>query len=245
MKHRAMPQAPTLLRVLVLLIIFFTEYNVQGYSEVEELLKKEGICIAVTEKLIKDSGVAIDSIYEKIVERLKSRSMARGSLLCSNAIKSAQFLIIMLYTHSSVHKHTHKHTYTHVHMHQHKHLHIQTHTPTHTNIHTYTQTVKHTQTSTHTYTHLHTQTCKHTHKHTHTYTHKHTQTHTHIHTQTYTHTHFLALILQLFHFLFCQNSFVLLSLIYFYRRCFYAAVLLLPAFLFLHNMFLLTFLSLL
>lgn len=59
----------------------------QGYSEVEELLKKEGICIAVTEKLIKDSGVAIDSIYEKIVERLKSRSMARGTpLYCHRKI---------------------------------------------------------------------------------------------------------------------------------------------------------------
>lgn len=52
--------------------------NFQGYAEVEELLKKESICIAWTDKLIKDSGVATASAYDKIVTNLIKKKAARG-----------------------------------------------------------------------------------------------------------------------------------------------------------------------
>ena len=45
----------------------------------EELLKKEGICLAVTDKLAKDSGVATASTYDAIVERLRAHRHARGT----------------------------------------------------------------------------------------------------------------------------------------------------------------------
>lgn len=46
----------------------------------EELLKKEGICLATTDKLIKDSGVATAGAYDKIVENLK-RTNTRGVIV--------------------------------------------------------------------------------------------------------------------------------------------------------------------
>ena len=54
----------------------------QGYAEVEGLLKKEGICVAATEKLAKDSGVATASAYDDIVHNLK-KTNARGKCLIS------------------------------------------------------------------------------------------------------------------------------------------------------------------
>ena len=52
----------------------------QGFAEVEELLKKEGICLATTDKLIKDSGVAAASVYDKIVYNLR-KTNARGVIV--------------------------------------------------------------------------------------------------------------------------------------------------------------------
>ncbi len=46
-------------------------FLLQGFAEVQELFKKEGICLAVTEKLPKDSGVAASQIYDNIVKNLK------------------------------------------------------------------------------------------------------------------------------------------------------------------------------
>ena len=51
----------------------------QGFTAVSDRLKAEGICIAHTDKLIKDSGVAVASEYDKIVDRLKVKSNARGT----------------------------------------------------------------------------------------------------------------------------------------------------------------------
>ena len=55
----------------------------QGFSEVDELLKKEGICVAWTDKLIKDSGVARSEAYDEIVRNLwkKSKGKGRGIVL--------------------------------------------------------------------------------------------------------------------------------------------------------------------
>ena len=50
----------------------------QGFNELEKLLKQHGICIATTEKLLKDSGVPSEDFYDRIVSRLKQRSKAKG-----------------------------------------------------------------------------------------------------------------------------------------------------------------------
>ena len=66
------------LSILYTDMIFIIWCNfLQGFAEVETLLKKEGICLAVTEKLIKDSGVAAAPAYDKIVNNIK-RTNARG-----------------------------------------------------------------------------------------------------------------------------------------------------------------------
>ena len=43
-----------------------------------DLLKAEGICVAVTEKLIKDSGVASAAGYDNIVASLLKKSNSKG-----------------------------------------------------------------------------------------------------------------------------------------------------------------------
>jgi len=50
----------------------------QGFNELEKLLKEASICVATTEKLLKDSGVAKQASYDTIVDRLKLKSNARG-----------------------------------------------------------------------------------------------------------------------------------------------------------------------
>jgi hypothetical protein len=41
-------------------------------------LKQHGICLATTEKLLKDSGVPSEEFYDHIVTRLKQTSKAKG-----------------------------------------------------------------------------------------------------------------------------------------------------------------------
>ena len=43
------------------------------------LLAANGICIAVKEKLVKDSGVAAEKAYDEILLKLLSKPTARGS----------------------------------------------------------------------------------------------------------------------------------------------------------------------
>lgn len=50
----------------------------QAFEELEELLAKYDICIAVKEKLTKDSGVAGDIAYDNIVLKLLTKPRARG-----------------------------------------------------------------------------------------------------------------------------------------------------------------------
>jgi hypothetical protein len=50
----------------------------QGMQVVEYHLKRAGICIAVRDRLIKDSGVATDETYDKTVEDLLKKKTARG-----------------------------------------------------------------------------------------------------------------------------------------------------------------------
>jgi hypothetical protein len=50
----------------------------QAFEELETLLAKHNVCIAVKEKLVKDSGVAKDSAYDNIVFKLLTKPRARG-----------------------------------------------------------------------------------------------------------------------------------------------------------------------
>lgn len=58
--------------------IFFYSLSLQAYEELEDLLAKHDICIAAKEKLVKDSGVAEDSAYDSIVQKLLTKPRARG-----------------------------------------------------------------------------------------------------------------------------------------------------------------------
>lgn len=60
------------------MILSFTSSVLKGFNELEKLLKASEICIAATEKMIKDSGVAGQATYDKTVERLLAKSNARG-----------------------------------------------------------------------------------------------------------------------------------------------------------------------
>lgn len=53
-------------------------FFLQAFEELEDLLAKHGICIAVKEKLVKDSGVAKEIAYDNIVLKLLTKPRARG-----------------------------------------------------------------------------------------------------------------------------------------------------------------------
>jgi len=55
-----------------------SNYGVKAFEELEELLGEHNICIAVKEKLVKDSGVAQERTYDTIVQKLLTKSRARG-----------------------------------------------------------------------------------------------------------------------------------------------------------------------
>lgn len=50
----------------------------KAFEELEDLLAKHNICIAVKEKLVKDSGVAEEIAYDNIVLKLLTKPRARG-----------------------------------------------------------------------------------------------------------------------------------------------------------------------
>ncbi|CAA9995849.1 unnamed protein product [Nesidiocoris tenuis] len=52
---------------------------IKAFEELEALLAKNDICIAVKEKLVKDSGVAEEIAYDSIVQKLLTKSRARGT----------------------------------------------------------------------------------------------------------------------------------------------------------------------
>ncbi len=47
----------------------------------EELLEQNDICIAIKERLTKDSGVAAESSYDNIVKKLATKQNAKGSFV--------------------------------------------------------------------------------------------------------------------------------------------------------------------
>ncbi|XP_067128355.1 metabotropic glutamate receptor-like [Centruroides vittatus] len=58
-----------------------SNYGVKAFSVLEELLAKNNICIAIKERLIKDSGVAVEKAYDNIVQKLTSKQNARGVII--------------------------------------------------------------------------------------------------------------------------------------------------------------------
>ena len=53
----------------------------QAFEELEKLLAKNNICIAVRERLVKDSGVAGDAAYNGIVLKVNSKPKAKGVII--------------------------------------------------------------------------------------------------------------------------------------------------------------------
>ncbi|XP_014474152.1 PREDICTED: metabotropic glutamate receptor 2-like [Dinoponera quadriceps] len=58
-----------------------SNYGIKAFEELEELLGKNNICIAVKEKLVKDSGVAEETAYDNIVLKLLTKPRARGCII--------------------------------------------------------------------------------------------------------------------------------------------------------------------
>ncbi|KAL0120863.1 hypothetical protein PUN28_008503 [Cardiocondyla obscurior] len=58
-----------------------SNYGIKAFEELEELLGRYNICIAVKEKLVKDSGVAKEYAYDEIVSKLLTKPRARGCII--------------------------------------------------------------------------------------------------------------------------------------------------------------------
>ncbi|XP_060803409.1 metabotropic glutamate receptor 2-like [Amyelois transitella] len=58
-----------------------SSYGIKAFEELEALLARSGICIAVKEKLVKDSGVADERAYDDIVLKLLTKPRARGAII--------------------------------------------------------------------------------------------------------------------------------------------------------------------
>ncbi|XP_071522284.1 metabotropic glutamate receptor 6-like [Panulirus ornatus] len=58
-----------------------SNYGIKAFEELEGLLVANHICIAVKEKLVKDSGVAEEVAYDLIVQRLLQKQRARGVII--------------------------------------------------------------------------------------------------------------------------------------------------------------------
>ncbi|XP_049808113.1 metabotropic glutamate receptor 4-like [Schistocerca nitens] len=58
-----------------------SNYGIKAFEELETLLARHNICIAVKEKLVKDSGVAEEAGYDSIVNKLLTKPRARGAII--------------------------------------------------------------------------------------------------------------------------------------------------------------------
>ena len=57
------------------------DHTRQAFEELEKLLSKYNICIAVRERLVKDSGVAGDAAYNGLVLKINSKPKAKGVII--------------------------------------------------------------------------------------------------------------------------------------------------------------------
>ncbi|XP_062564538.1 metabotropic glutamate receptor 2-like [Armigeres subalbatus] len=58
-----------------------SNYGIKAFEELDDLLAKHGICIAIKEKLVKDSGVAEKIAYDNIVIKLLTKPRAKGVII--------------------------------------------------------------------------------------------------------------------------------------------------------------------
>ncbi|KAI5639157.1 receptor family ligand binding region domain-containing protein [Phthorimaea operculella] len=58
-----------------------SNYGIKAFEELETMLARNDICIAVKERLVKDSGEADEQAYDALVLRLLSRPRARGVIV--------------------------------------------------------------------------------------------------------------------------------------------------------------------
>ncbi|XP_065332711.1 metabotropic glutamate receptor 2 isoform X4 [Cloeon dipterum] len=58
-----------------------SNYGIKAFEELEDLLATKNICIAIKEKLVKDSGVAGEHAYDSIVAKLLTKPRARGAII--------------------------------------------------------------------------------------------------------------------------------------------------------------------
>ena len=69
----------------------------QAFEELEKLLSKRNICVAVREKLTKDSGVAGSDNFNHIVEKLLAKPKAKGMRISVTTISVSSLHICECY----------------------------------------------------------------------------------------------------------------------------------------------------
>ncbi|XP_060527716.1 metabotropic glutamate receptor 4-like isoform X4 [Cylas formicarius] len=69
-----------------------SNYGIKAFEELEELLAENNICIAVKEKLVKDSGVARESTYDNIVLKLQTKPRAKGCIIFGSDQEVAELM---------------------------------------------------------------------------------------------------------------------------------------------------------
>ena len=70
--------------------------HLQAYEELEVVLAKYNICIAVKEKLVKDSGVAEEEAYDSIIIKLQTKPRAKGKKNYNTYSKKKFQLLILI-----------------------------------------------------------------------------------------------------------------------------------------------------
>ncbi|XP_054009376.1 metabotropic glutamate receptor 2-like isoform X1 [Hylaeus anthracinus] len=69
-----------------------SNYGIKAFEELEELLGKYDICIAIKEKLVKDSGVAGETAYDNIVLKLLTKPRAKGCIIYASDQEVAELM---------------------------------------------------------------------------------------------------------------------------------------------------------
>ncbi|XP_058461569.1 metabotropic glutamate receptor 8-like isoform X2 [Malaya genurostris] len=69
-----------------------SNYGIKAFEELDELFSKNGICIAIKEKLVKDSGVAEKIAYDNIVLKLLTKSRAKGVIIFASDQEVAEVM---------------------------------------------------------------------------------------------------------------------------------------------------------
>ncbi|KAL1497820.1 hypothetical protein ABEB36_008714 [Hypothenemus hampei] len=69
-----------------------SNYGIKAFEVLEDLLIKKKICIAVKEKLVKDSGIGNISVYDNIVQKLQTKPRAKGCIIFGSDQEVAELM---------------------------------------------------------------------------------------------------------------------------------------------------------